>query len=264
MTTRLASLVARAVRLPARMSAATRLRIWPFMVDCPVPPPREMSVEDLLGPQNDVENRHAPERLFVTGPLAVVHGTRRVAIIGTRKPSARGLDEARRWAEWVVKTAKGIVVSGLAAGIDTAAHVGALRAGGRTIAVLGTPLDKAYPAANCDLQARIAREHLLVSQFAPGTRTLPTHFILRNRTMALLSNASVIIEAGATSGTQHQAWEMLRLGRAVWLHPMLVEAPALKWPRELIEYGANVLTDPDLILDDLPEPNPGLRADAPF
>ena len=234
------------------------------MVDCPLPPSREVAVEELLGPLNDVERRHAPERLFIAGHPDVLSCTRRVAIIGTRRPSARGLVEARRWARWVVEEAGAVVVSGLAAGIDTAAHMETIQAGGRTVAVVGTPLNRAYPAENRDLQARIAREHLLVSQFPAGTRTQPGHFVLRNRTMALFSDASFIIEGSASSGTQHQAREMLRLNRMVWLHPLLLEAPGWAWPRQLLDEGAGILSAPDLVLEALPEPDRGLRADAPF
>jgi DNA processing protein len=87
-----------------------------------------------------------------------------------------------------------VVVSGLAAGIDRAAHEGAIEAGGgRTSAVPGTPLGQYYPKENCELQDRIAREHLLVSQFSSGHPTLPKNFPIRNRTMALLTDATVIV-----------------------------------------------------------------------
>lgn len=146
------------------------------------------------------------------------------------------------------------VVSGLAEGIDAVAHETAIAAGGRTIAVLGTSLDEAYPAANSDLLERIKREHLAVSQFPAGYGFKRENFPRRNRTMALISDATVIVEAGAKSGTRHQGWEALRLGRLVFIMENVAANEALSWPRELIGYGAQVLRREDLpeILYDIP------------
>jgi len=147
-----------------------------------------------------------------------------------------------------------VVVSGLAEGIDTAAHTSALEAGGETIAVIGTPLDKYYPAGNKDLQVRLAQEQLVVSQSPIGTPTTRKSFPIRNRTMALLSDATVIVEAGEKSGTLHQGWEALRLGRTLFLMESVANDPTLSWPREMIKYGALVLTRDNLSeeLADLP------------
>jgi DNA processing protein len=164
----------------------------------------------------------------------------RVAIIGSRDASPEGLQRARALATQVV-AAGGVVVSGLARGIDTAAHLGALEAGGRTVAVIGTPLDRAHPPENADLQARIAREHLVVSQFAPGTRTTRSSFPLRNATMALLSHATLIVEAGERSGTRYQAEECERLGRSLILLDTLVHDPSVSWAAAMAERGALVL-----------------------
>jgi len=153
-----------------------------------------------------------------------------VAIVGTRQVSAAGAARARRLARELV-AAGVVVVSGLAMGVDTEALTAAIEAGGRVIAVIGTPLDQASPAANGPLQERIAREHLLVSQFAPGSRVHPGNFPARNRTMAALSDATAIVEAGETSGTLHQAAECVRLGRWLFLARSLVEDATLTWPK---------------------------------
>ena len=97
-----------------------------------------------------------------------------------------------------------VVVSGLAEGIDSAAHRAAIDSNGRTIAVFGTPLDECYPRKNADLQAEIASRHLLVSQIAPRTAVRRQNFPIRKRTMALLADASVTVEAGETSGSLSQ------------------------------------------------------------
>jgi DNA processing protein len=146
-----------------------------------------------------------------------------------------------------------VVVSGLAEGIDTAAHNAAIEAGGRTIAVLGTPLDRTYPRSNTDLQKRIIREHVAVSQFASGFPTRPSNFILRNRTMALIVSASIIVEASDTSGALSQGWEALRLGRLLFIMESLFQKSD-KWPYEMVNYGAQVLSDENTgaFLDVLP------------
>ena len=109
---------------------------------------------------------------------------------------------------------------------------GAIEAKGWTVAVIGTPLSKSYPRENADLQALIQREHLCISQFPEGYPTTPGNFPIRNRTMALISDA-MVIEAGETSGTINQGWEALRLGRGVFLSKSLSENKSLTWPREM-------------------------------
>jgi DNA processing protein len=145
-----------------------------------------------------------------------------------------------------------VIVSGLATGIDTAAHEETLEHGGRTIAVLGTPLDEAHPASNAPLQRRLMEEHLVVTQFPAGHPTLRSNFPRRNRTMALLCHASVIVEAGESSGTLSQGWEALRLNRPLFILRSVFERSELTWPEEMRQYGARVLEDVDQILQALP------------
>ena len=136
---------------------------------------RAYSVEELLGPLTTIEKVNAPPELYAAGDLRLLRGGVRVSIVGSRKATREGLGRAHRLARDLA--GHGVyVVSGLAAGIDTAAHVGAIDGGGRTIAVMGTPLNRTYPKENEALADRIAREHLLVSQFGPGTVTKPFHF----------------------------------------------------------------------------------------
>lgn len=215
---------------------------------------REARPEDLLGPLNDVEAKNAPKVLFVAGDLELLRSGRRISVVGTRDPSPEGLDRARAISALLVR--RGItVVSGLAKGIDTAAHTTAMDLGGRTIAVLGTPLDVTYPAENRELQARIVRGHLAVSQFASGTRGGQKAFPIRNRTMALLTDATIIVEAGEGSGTLHQGWEALRLGRPLFLMESLVKRTDLSWPAEMLRFGAEVLNRENL--DEALEEVPG-------
>jgi len=208
---------------------------------------------DLLGTPNDVEAKNAPAQFYLQGDLELLKRGPRISVVGSRKASPEGLNRATVLARLLAQRNM-IVVSGLAAGIDTAAHRAAIDAGGRTIAVIGTPLDEAYPPENAALQAQIAEKHLLVSQFASGTKTKPQHFPMRNRTMALLTDATVIVEAGESSGTLHQGWEALRLGRLLFLMESVANDQRLSWPKEMIHYGAQVLSRSNLenALADIP------------
>ena len=205
----------------------------------------EISPEDLLGPLNEVEQQFAPKRLFVIGDRDILTEGSRVAIVGSRDASPDGLRRASKLAKLVVKKG-GVVVSGLAKGIDTAAHTSAIQAGGRTIAVIGTPLGEVYPRENAALQETIQTDHLCVSQFAEGYPTRPQNFPIRNRTMALISDATVIVEAGQKSASISQGWEALRLGRGLFISKALVDNPSLTWPKEMLHYGASELSDESL------------------
>ena len=217
--------------------------------------------DDLLGPLNDVERQNAPERLYVVGAVSLLRLGSRVSIVGSRRASDLGLKRARRLARLLAEAGV-TVVSGLAAGIDTAAREAAIAVrNGRTIAVLGTPLDKTFPAANRGLQKRIMEDHLAVSQFPVGHPVQRGNFPRRNRVMALISDATVIVEAGETSGSLSQGWEALRLGRPLFILRAVAENPSLKWPKELIRYGASVLGEPDDLLEVLPSDGGG-RFDA--
>jgi len=207
--------------------------------------------DDLLGPLNDVERKNAPEWLYLAGDRELLRDVPRVSIVGTRSASADGLNRATRLARELV--AQGVVVvSGLARGIDTAAHRAAIESEGRTVAVLGTPLDKTYPRENAELQRLIMEKHLAVSQFPSGYPAARTNFPRRNRTMALLTDATVIVEASEGSGSLSQGWEALRLGRRLFIMRTVVENGALSWPREMMKYGADVLAETDDLLEALP------------
>ncbi len=157
-----------------------------------------------------------------------------ISIVGTRDVSDEGRRRARRLAKELVQAGV-TVVSGLAKGVDTAALTAALEAGGRTAAVIGTPLDKAYPAENARLQEQIYADHLLLTPFAIGEPTFKGNFPKRNRVMAAVSDASVIVEASDTSGTLHQAAECGRLGRWLFIMRSVAEDRSLSWPAKFID-----------------------------
>jgi DNA processing protein len=207
-----------------------------------VPETFQASPGELLGTLNDIERKNAPQALYIRGDRSLLLSGPRVSIVGSRSATPDGLRRAGKLARALVSHGV-VVVSGLATGIDTAAHEAALDSEGKTIAVLGSPLDEPYPASNRALFERIATGHLVVSQFSSGTPIQPKNFPMRNRTMALLSHATVIVEAAEKSGTLHQAWEALRLGRPLFILESLAANFELKWPAEVRSYGAQVLSD---------------------
>ena len=211
-----------------------------------------IDLKNLLGRLlNDIEQKHAPKIIYYKGPMNVPLSYARVSVIGTRKPTKKGITSAKQITETLVENGV-IIVSGLAKGIDSVGHKTAMKNDGKTIAVLGTPLDKTYPKENAELQKEIMKKHLVVSQYPIGRPTTKKDFVLRNRTMALISDASIIVEAGEGSGSLYQGWETLRLGRPLFICKSVVDNPKLTWPKKMIEYGAIELDEPTDILEVLP------------
>ena len=214
--------------------------------------PISITVEGLLGrPLNDVEKKFSPTNLYVKGSIQIPLPRPRVSIVGSRKASPEGLRDSATIAKKLVKK-EVVIVSGLAEGIDTAAHEATIATGGRTIAVLGTPLNKTYPLKNFKLQQEIMYNHLAISQFPIGYVTQPKDFVVRNRTMALISDATIIVEAQDTSGSLHQGWEALRLGRSLYIWKSIMNNNQVTWPQKMLQYGAMELSDPIDILESLP------------
>ena len=169
-----------------------------------------------------------PPLVFVSGGLAA-RDNRSIAVIGARQATRAGLAAAATLADALV-AAGYVVVSGLAAGVDTAAHRAALAAGGRTVAVIGTGLRHAYPRQNAALQRRIAAEGAVVSQFWPDAPPTRKSFPLRNAVMSGLALGTVVVEASFRSGARVQARFALAHGRPVFLWRTLLAEP---WAREL-------------------------------
>jgi DNA processing protein len=155
-------------------------------------------------------------------PVLFLHGSddprdaMSVAVVGTRQPTPHGIEQARQLATGLVE--RDIpVISGLAAGIDSAAHRAALAAGGRTAAVVGTGIDRVYPRENADLQEEIAARGLVISQFLPGAPPTKVSFPMRNAVMSGYALATVVVEAAYRSGARMQARLALEHGRHVFL-----------------------------------------------
>ena len=186
--------------------------------------------------------------------------SRSVAVVGTRTPTREGIARTRRLVRELVAD-KFTVVSGLAAGIDRVAHETVIEEDGRTIAVIGTPLSHVYPTDNRSLQRHISKHFLVISQVplkryvAQDYRYNRIFFPERNATMSALTEATIIVEAGETSGTLTQARAALRQGRKLFVLDSCFRNASLTWPTRFAEKGAVRIKDYDDVRRHLSEPS---------
>jgi DNA processing protein len=190
----------------------------------------------------------SPARLHLAG-LPLEPGPA-LAIVGSRRTTPYGIEVAG-WLASGLASAGVAIISGLASGIDAAAHWGALSVGGTTVAVLGCGLDICYPRANRALYRRVLEEGTLVSEHEPGTRPLPHHFPVRNRIIAGMSSGVVIVEARPGGGAMITARLAMEFGREVMAVPGPVHSLVSQGPHSLLREGARVVTSPQDILADL-------------
>jgi DNA processing protein len=190
-----------------------------------------------------------PLALFVIGDRALLSYPQ-LAIVGSRNPSNLGRDIAQQFAHYLA--AAGLTItSGLALGIDAAAHEGALAANGKTIAVCGTGLDTVYPARHRDLAERISRTGAIVSEFPLGTKPDPYNFPQRNRIISGLSMGTLVVEAALRSGSLITAHAALEQGREVFAIPGSIHNPLAKGCHQLIRQGAKLVETGQDIVEDL-------------
>jgi len=213
---------------------------------------RVITLADPDYPHTLLDTHDPPILLYANGRAELLNRPA-VAIVGARSATPAGLDNAQAFAHHLA--ARGwCVVSGLAAGIDTAAHEGALAAGPAgqsTIAVLGTGADIVYPAANLKLAHRIAREGLLLTEFPLGTPSLPHNFPRRNRIVAGLARGVLVVEAAKQSGSLITARLAGELGREVFAIPGSIHSPMSRGCHALIRQGAKLVESGDDILEEL-------------
>jgi DNA processing protein len=196
-------------------------------------------------PENLRAVHDRPPLIFVAGKLTPADA-RSIAVVGARKATPSGLARARAISEHLSHRGY-TVASGLAAGIDTAAHTAALASGGRTVAVIGTGLRRSYPPENAALQRRIAAEFAVISQFWPDAPPTRRTFPMRNATMSGLTLATVVVEASQTSGSRMQARLALEHGRPVFLLDTLLEQ---EWARDYARRpGIQVVRSPEEITE---------------
>lgn len=190
-----------------------------------------------------------PKALWLLGDPSLLEGApdRHVAIVGTRDASPYGERTAAKLAGAAARSGL-VVVSGLARGVDAAAHRAALDAGGHTIAVLGTGVDVPYPAGHRTLHERVQLSGLVLSEVEPGTKAFPGCFPRRNRIIAGLCKALVVVEAGFKSGAINSASQALELGRTVAAVPGQMDDPRAAGSNLLIRDGAHVMTSVEDLL----------------
>jgi len=209
-----------------------------------------LALGDPRYPSALLQTEDPPLLLYVQGQLAALQAARSLAMVGSRNPTPQGLDNAHALAR-ALSDAGVCVVSGLALGIDGAAHEGALAGGSPTIAVVGTGLDRVYPKRHLDLARRIVEHGALVSEYPIGTPPLAPNFPKRNRIIAGLTQGTLVVEAALQSGSLITAEQALQMGREVFAMPGSIHAPQSKGCHALIRQGAKLVESAQDILEDL-------------
>lgn len=208
-----------------------------------------VTLADAQYPQLLLEINDPPPFLYAKGNLALLNQPS-IAIVGSRNASVQGEKNAEAFAEGLCRHGL-CVVSGLALGIDGAAHRGALKANGATIAVVGTGLDIVYPAKHRDLAHHIVEHGLIISEFALGTPSKPQNFPKRNRIISGLSLGCLVVEANLQSGSQITARLAGEQGREVFAIPGSIHSPMSKGCHQLIKQGAKLVDDLQDIVEEL-------------
>jgi DNA processing protein len=200
--------------------------------------------------------RHIPDPplvLHVLGRRELL-GMPALAVVGSRKASPYAVNVTRHLVAPLASQAGLVIVSGLAEGVDATAHAAALDAGGTTIAVLGTGIDRIYPRQHRQLFSRIVRHGVVISEFPPGTPPLKMNFPMRNRVISGLASGTVIVEATGKSGSLITARTALEQGRDVFAVPGSIFSPGSEGTHRLIQSGAKLVHDANDILEELKSP----------
>ncbi len=200
-----------------------------------------------------------PRELWLSGDGDLLAAERAVAIVGTRSPTPYGEAQSERFAH-ALATSGVVVVSGLARGIDSAAHRAALEAGGGTVAVLGCGVDRPWPSGA--LAEEIRDRGLLLSEFPPGSAPRRHHFPRRNRILSGLARGVIVIEAAWASGSLITARWAADQGREVFALPGRVDHPMSRGTHRLLREGAALVESPDEVLESLGWSEPRVRAES--
>ena len=214
------------------------------------PSHRLITLADQEYPPELLEMADPPLMLYLLGDSSLLQHRLKVSVVGSRNPTPQGALNARDMSH-ALAGAGVCVVSGLALGVDGAAHEGALEAGGSTIAVVGTGLDRVYPRRNLQLARRIAEAGLLVSEFPLGTSPLAANFPKRNRIIAGLGQGTLVVEAALASGSLITAKLAADMGREVFAIPGSIHSPQAKGCHALIRQGAKLVETAQDVLEDL-------------
>ncbi|BCL76408.1 DNA processing protein DprA [Jeongeupia sp. HS-3] len=213
------------------------------------PGSRVLVLGDADYPQRLLDLPDPPVLLYLKGKAELLSRSM-LGIVGSRGATPQGLVNAEAFAETMAGAGL-TIVSGLAAGIDAAAHRGGLSGPGSTVAIVGTGLDRVYPAGNRALAHRIAEEGLIISEFALGSPPKAEHFPRRNRLIAALSQGILVVEAAMGSGSLITAKQAVELGREVFAIPGSIHSPQARGCHRLIKDGAKLVESADDVLDEL-------------
>lgn len=214
------------------------------------PPRAVIAVGDSRYPQQLLETADPPLLLYAQGRLELLQTDSAIAIVGSRNPTPQGAQTALAFAK-SLGDAGWVIVSGLALGVDAAAHQGALDSGCGTIAVVGTGLDRVYPKRHLALAHRISEDGLLLSEFPLGTPPLASHFPLRNRVIAGLTKGTLVVEAALHSGSLITARLATEAGREVFAIPGSIHSPQAHGCHALIKQGAKLVETAEDVMDEL-------------
>ena len=209
-----------------------------------------LTLADPEYPQGLLETADPPLLLYLQGDLASLHSPRALGVVGSRNPTPQGLANARAFG-LALSDAGVCVVSGLALGVDGAAHTGALEGSGPTLAVVGTGLDRVYPKQHLELAHRIAARGALVSELPIGTPPVSSNFPKRNRLIAGLSRGTLVVEAALQSGSLITARLASEMGREVFAIPGSIHSPQSRGCHALIKQGAKLVESAQDILEEL-------------
>jgi DNA processing protein len=220
-----------------------------------------IALGDARYPQALLQTADPPLLLYTQGQVALLNSPC-LAIVGSRNPTPQGAENARAFAEHLGRAGL-TIVSGLALGIDGAAHAGALAAGAGTIAVVGTGLDRVYPRAHRELAHRIVERGLIISEFELGTAPLAPNFPQRNRIIAGLCLGTLVVEAAVESGSLITARYSVEAGRDVFAIPGSIHSPQSRGAHALIKQGAKLVDDARDVLDELRWTPKGSSASTP-
>jgi DNA processing protein len=210
---------------------------------------RIITLADAEYPQTLLNIADPPLVLYIKGRLDLLN-VRSLAVVGSRNSTAQGTRNAEAFAK-AVSDAGLCIVSGMAHGIDTAAHRGGLQGMGSSIAVVGTGLDKVYPAANRELAHQLAQYGTIISEFPLGTPPIASNFPRRNRIISGLSEGCLVVEASLQSGSLITARMALEQGREVFAIPGSIHSPQSKGCHSLIKQGAKLVESAQDILEEL-------------
>lgn len=242
--------VAKALDRPPDTLAGLVNATWQWLCDASTGPRCVLTLGDRAYPELLLQTTDPPLMLYVQGDVSLL-GAPAIGVVGSRNPTPQGKDNARAFSAHLSQ-AGWTIVSGMALGVDGAAHEGGLSGPGRTVAVVGTGLDRVYPRRHLELARRIAERGAIVSEYSIGTPPLPPNFPQRNRIIAGLTRGTLVIEAALQSGSLITARLASEMGREVFAIPGSIHSPLSRGCHALIKQGAKLVESGEDVLEELP------------